>query len=189
MTLRALFLFIHVVFSMSVFGALAIEWLLLWRLRQATGMRHVQEALRGFRLLRVLAPLSVAPTVLSGMYLVRAVWGWRAAWIDVGFASLVLAAVVGVTTTALRIARLQRRNDGRDPILWVSFVMRTAIFTGIVFLMTVKPGLEESLVGMGTATAGGLVASLAILRAAHVEGLNDTEPHVGDSGWSPEESR
>ena len=50
----------------------------------------------------------------------------------------------------------------RDPILSVSFVMRTAIFMGIVFLMTVKPELEESLVGIGAATAVGVLASLAV---------------------------
>ena len=47
--------------------------------------------------------------------------------------------------------------------------MRTAIFTGIVFLMTVKPGLEESLTAIGAATAGGVLASLTISRAAITE--------------------
>jgi peroxiredoxin len=175
MTLRSFFLFVHVAASMGVFGTLAIEGVLLWHLRRATDPTHMRDTRNGFRLLRVLAPLSLAPMVMSGMYLVRTVWGWRAAWINVAFASLVLAAVVGVTSSALRIARLRKADDdpiggargqiGRDPIVAVSFVMRTAIFIGIVFLMTVKPGWEESLIGMGMATAGGLVASLAVRRA------------------------
>ena len=41
-----------------------------------------------------------------------------------------------------------------------------AIIVGIVFLMTVKPGLEESLAGIGAATAVGVVASLVVSRAA-----------------------
>ena len=173
MTLRSLFVFIHVVSAMGVFGALAIEGALLLRLRRAADTADVLDALSGFRLLRILAPLSLAPTVISGMYLVRIVWGWHAAWINVTFASLVLAVVVGVTTTALRVAHLRKADaDGesrgvqagyrRDPILSVSFVMRTAIFMGIVFLMTVKPDLEESLVGIGAATAVGGLASLAV---------------------------
>ena len=175
MTLRSFFLFVHVVASMGVSGTLAIEGVLIWRLRRATDPTHRRDTLNGFRLLRVLAPLSLAPTVMSGMFLMRTVWGSHAAWINVGFASLVLAAVVGVTSTAMRIARLRKADDdpiggsrgqiGRDPILVVSFVMRTAIFIGIVFLMTVKPGLEESLIGMSMATAGGLAASLAVRRA------------------------
>jgi len=202
MTLRSLFLFIHVVSAMVLGGTLAIEGALLVRLRRATGTTQMREALAGFRLLRVLAPLSLAPTVMSGMYLVRTVWGWRAAWINVGLASLVLAAVAGVTTTVLRVARLRKADRGpigesrgnrgdyrRDPILWASFVMRTAIFTGIVFLMTVKPGLDESLIAIGAATAGGVLVSLAALRAATVDGVNSEERHVAGSGWSPEESR
>jgi hypothetical protein len=178
MTLRSLFLFIHVVSSMGVFGTLAIEGALLLRLRRA-GTTEMREALEGFRLLRILAPLSLAPTVMSGMYLVRTVWGWRAAWINVAFASLVLAAMAGVTTTSLRVARLRsadggpvgrsRRSQGdyrRDPVLSVSFVMRTAIFTGIVFLMTVKPELDESLVVIGVAIVGGILASLAVSSAS-----------------------
>jgi len=46
-----------------------------------------------------------------------------------------------------------------------------AIFTGIVFLMTVKPGLEESLAGIGVATAVGILASLTIVRAAAIENV------------------
>jgi hypothetical protein len=181
MTLRSLFVFIHVVSAMGVFGTLAIEGALLLRLRRVADTADMLDALNGFRLLRVLAPLSLGLTVMSGMYLVRTVWGWRAAWIDVAFASLALAVVAGVTTTAVRVAHLRSAVGGglgqstgeagyaRDPILSVSFVMRTAIFTGIVFLMTVKPGLEESLTGIGAATAVGVVASLAVSRAAIIE--------------------
>jgi len=181
MTLRSLFVFIHVVSAMGVFGTLAIEGALLLRLRRVADTADLLDALNGFRLLRVLTPLSLGLTVMSGMYLVRTVWGWRAAWIDVAFASLALAVVAGVTTTAVRVAHLRTAEGGglgqstgetgyaRDPILLVSFVMRTAIFTGIVFLMTVKPGLEESLTGIGAATAVGVVASLAVSRAAIIE--------------------
>jgi hypothetical protein len=181
MTLRSLFVFIHVVSAMGVFGTLAIEGALLVRLRRVADTADLLDALNGFRLLRVLAPFSLGLTVMSGMYLVRTVWGWHAAWINVAFVRLVLAVVAGVTTTAVRVTHLRSAAGGgfgqsarqagypRDPILSVSFVMRTAIFTGIVFLMTVKPGLEESLAGVGVATAVGVVASLAVSRAAIVE--------------------
>jgi hypothetical protein len=134
------------------------------------------------------------------MYLVRTVWGWHAAWINVAFASLVLAVVAGVTTTALRVTHLRIAEGGpgqstghagyaRDPILSVSFVMRAAIFTGIVFLMAVKPGLEESLAGVGVATAVGVLASLTIFRAATIENVKREKRLVAGKGWSPEKSR
>ena len=112
MTLRSLFVFIHVVSAMGVFGTLAIEGALLLRLRRAADTADRLDALSGFRVLRVLAPLSLGPTVMSGMYLVRTVWGWHAAWINVAFASLVLAVVGGVTTTALRVAHLRSAAGG-----------------------------------------------------------------------------
>jgi hypothetical protein len=58
----------------------------------------------------------------------------------------------------------------------------------IVFLMTVKPGLEESLIGIGAATAGGVLASLAVLRAATVDALQG-EHNVAGRRWSKGESR
>lgn len=201
MTLRSLFVFIHVVSAMGVFGTLAIEGALLLRLRRVADAADMLDALKGFRLLRVLAPLSLGLTVMSGMYLVRTVWGWRAAWIDVAFASLALAVVAGVTTSALRVAHLRSAASGglgpstgqdgyaRDPILSVSFVMRMAIFMGIVFLMTVKPGLEESLAGIGAATVVGILASLTILRAATIENVKSEKRLVAGRGWSPEKSR
>lgn len=78
MTLRSLFVFIHVVSAMGVFGTLAIEGALLLRLRRVAGTADMLDALNGFRLLRALAPLSLGPTVMSGV-LGGTVWGWRAA--------------------------------------------------------------------------------------------------------------
>jgi hypothetical protein len=194
MTLRLLFLFIHVVSAMGVFGTLAIEGTLLLRLRRVTATTLRQDALNGFRLFRILGPLTLGPTVMSGMYLERTVWGWRAAWINVALGSLVFAAVVGIATTGLRIVRLQKTNGGSirksrdsqgdyglDPVLWVSFVMRAAIFTGIVFLMTVKPGLNESFIVISMATVGGFLASVAILRAASTEGVTRKELQIAES--------
>ena len=114
MTLRLLFVFIHVVSAMGVSGTLAIEGALLLRLRRVADTADLQDALTGFRLLRILAPLNLGLTVISGMYLVRTIWGWHAAWINVAFASLVPAAVAGVTTTAVRVAHL-RSAEGAGP--------------------------------------------------------------------------
>jgi hypothetical protein len=87
--------------------------------------------------------------------------------------ALVLAVVVGVTTTALRVAHLRKADaDGESRGVQAELQTRSdlicvirdedAIFMGIVFLMTVKPDLEESLVGIGAATAVGGLASLAV---------------------------
>ena len=166
MTLYTFLKFIHVLSAMAVCGALAIEGAAIARLHRATGPTDLRDALNGFRLLRILMPLTMVPTVISGMYLVRTAWSWRAPWITVALASLVLVLVAGVTTTARSVAHVRKAQQGghtRDWISWPSFVMRAAIFAGIVFLMTVKPGLRGSLAAIGVAAAGGLLASLGIL--------------------------
>jgi hypothetical protein len=100
MTLGSFLLFINVISAMGVSGTLAIEGALLLRLRCAIGAAQMRDALNGFRLLRILTPLTFAFTVTSGMYLVRTVWGWSAAWINVSLASLVVATALGVPTSA-----------------------------------------------------------------------------------------
>jgi hypothetical protein len=64
-----------------------------------------------------------------------------------------------------------------------------AIIVGIVFLMRVKPGLEESLAGIGAATAVGVLASLAVSRAAIIERVENKKRHVTGRDWSPEGSK
>jgi hypothetical protein len=55
--------------------------------------------------------------------------------------------------------------------------------------MTVKPEFEESLAGIGAATAVGVLASLAVSRAAIIEKVERKKRHVTGRDWSPEESR
>jgi hypothetical protein len=122
--------------------------------------------------------LSMAATVLSGVYLATTVWGWRGAWIGVGLAGLLLIGMIGAIGTGRTMARLHAAatDAGGDapgrgpqahryyPVLWASFKARVAILVGIVFLMTVKPPLEGSLIAMAVAIAAGFLASLGSLR-------------------------
>jgi hypothetical protein len=170
--LRSLFLFLHVTSAMGVFAALGVEAVVLVLLRRAANAADVSTALQGFRLVPPVGGLSLAGTLLTGVYLATTVWRWQGAWIGLGFAGMLLTAVIGATTTGRRIPRLAaaaseaaraapttRSQDlQRDPVLWASFQARVALLTGIVFLMTVKPSPTGSLVVMAIAIAVGLVA-------------------------------
>jgi hypothetical protein len=174
MLAHSLVLFVHVTAAMGVFAALGIEGLALVTLRRATSSAEIHAALRGFRLLPRLAPLSLAATVLSGIYLASTGWAWRGAWIGTAFAGLILTAIVGAATTGPRVARLGRAlaegtaaGSGpgpRDPILVTSFLTRAALLIGIVFLMTTKPGPGGSVGAMAAAIVAGLLTSLPSLR-------------------------
>jgi hypothetical protein len=52
------------------------------------------------------------------------------------------------------------RQQLGDPLLWTSIQTRAAIALGIVFLMTVKPGLGEALLTIGLALVLGLALAL-----------------------------
>jgi hypothetical protein len=74
-----------------------------------------------------------------------------------------VTSAIGAATTGPGIARLQNTlnpDQGRDPILLASLIIRAAILIGIVFLMTVKPPLGASLIAMATAAGAGFLAAL-----------------------------
>jgi hypothetical protein len=74
-----------------------------------------------------------------------------------------VTAAIGAAATGPRIERLRntlKSDDRRDPLLLASFIIRTFILVGIVFLMTVKPPLGASLIAMATAAGAGFLAAL-----------------------------
>jgi hypothetical protein len=156
--LRLLVVFIHVCGAMGLFGAAAIEGASLLQLHAPGG---VTVAMRGFGLARRVGSLSFAFTLASGVALTQAVWGWQAAWIGVALSAIGLMIVIGATTTRRAMGRLQTSGDvsAASASLMSSFVVRTSLLIGIVFLMTVKPPLEESLLAIAAALGvGGLLA-------------------------------
>jgi hypothetical protein len=161
--IRTVLVFIHVTSAIGVFGALAIEGAVLLQIRRSADSVHLRTALNDFRLVPRVAIPSLLVTILSGLYLTATVWGWRTAWIDVGLLGLIVTAAIGAAATGPGIARAQKTLNavgGRDPLLLGSFIMRTFLLIGIVFLMTVKPPLEASLIAMATAAGAGLLAVL-----------------------------
>ena len=176
--LRSILLFVHVCSAMGMFAALGVEAAALRQLGRGADAPDVRAALQGYWLVPRVGALSLAVALLSGAYLATTAWGWQVAWIDVSVAGLVLIAAVGATMTRRGVASLQTagadagggpsrsgswESDG-DRVLRASFAARLAILAGIVFLMTVKPGLEGSLVAMAVAVAAAGFGSYASLR-------------------------
>jgi uncharacterized membrane protein SirB2 len=156
---RLLVVFIHVCAAMGIFGAGAIEGASLLQLHRLGGK---PTALDGFGLAQRLGSISFALILLSGIFLTQTTWGWEAAWIRVSMFGLIAMIAIGATVTRRAMARLRVTPDapGGDSALTRSFLMRLAILVGIVFLMTVKPPLMESLTAMGIAAGAGFLAGL-----------------------------
>jgi hypothetical protein len=154
MTIWSLALFVHVLSAMGLFGAIVLEGAALarHRLSPAANPGDAIEA----RLAGRLGGISMLAIVASGGYLMAHVWGWRTAWLDVALLTIVATVAIGIVTA---------RMPGEE-IRLASFALRSALFAGIVFLMTVKPGLAQALVVVTTAAAVGLAAGVRVYRVA-----------------------
>jgi hypothetical protein len=152
--------FIHVCAAMGIFGAAAIEGASVLELNRAGAS---PTALQGFGLARRLGSISFALILLTGIFLTQTVWGWQIAWISVSMSSIVVMVAIGATVTRRAMARLRGpapdAAGAYDALVW-SFLTRVGILIGIVFLMTVKPPLKESLIAVAAATGAGFLAGL-----------------------------
>lgn len=171
MSLYPFALFMHIVGALGMFAALGLEWMSVLNLRRAATAEEVQLWSRGTAVVRRLGPASLVTILVAGVYLTITSWGMTP-WILVTLASLLLFPVLGALS-GMRLAMAGRSAAGahgvlsasvrqqlQQPILLASIQARTAIALGIVFLMTVKPGLSGSLLAIGVATALGLAPSL-----------------------------
>ena len=171
---RSLLLFLHVSAAMGIVAAFGVEGLMLVQLRRdAAGART---ALGNYRYAQRVGVASVILAIVTGVYLASAYWGWRGAWMGVGFLTLVAIAVVGATLTGVPVARAMRADSdsarvgadlGLPGTLALSFAIRIALFFGIVFLMTVKPAAPlPALLTILVTVAIGIVVGLPARRRA-----------------------
>ena len=171
MSLYSLALFLHIVGALGVFTALGLEWTCLWHLRRATTAEQAQQWLGGFAFLGRVYPVSWTAIILPGIYMTITVWGW-VAWIGNALAAILLLPILGVALSGRQLAVIgpavaaergllspTLRQRLADPLLWASIQTRVAIALGIIFLMTVKPGLGGSLLTIGVAVVLGLASA------------------------------
>jgi hypothetical protein len=125
---------------------------------------------------------SVILLAAAGIGMALLVWGWRTGWIDVSAISVVLLGLIGPFVLEPRMRAIEREAlatpDGplpatlaarlHDPVIATGLQTMLAGLFGIVFLMTNKPGVEQSVVAMAIAVALGVVSSLPYWLAARL---------------------
>jgi hypothetical protein len=184
MSLYTIALFLHVMGALGMFGALGIEWAAAGPLQRATDVAQARPLIRVLRSMRRVAGPSAVTLLVTGIYMVATTSAGRQPWIGLGLLGLVLLALLGGGVTGRRMAAIARDVDAastkgdsprfrlEDPVLVVSLRLRTAVATGVVFLMTTKPAAGLALAVMGAAVAFGLAWSGPVLgrrRSAGVE--------------------
>jgi hypothetical protein len=140
-----------------------------------------------------LFPVAILGLFGSGAYLASETtfpWGWRTAWVDVGIAALVVLTIQGAgiaERTGHKLgAALQANGPGPlgpearrmalHPGLWVVEFSNLGIVFGVVWNMTQKPGLGESIAAVLVGYAVGAALALLVTRSAQEELGAASEP-------------
>lgn len=181
MSIYSFALFLHIAGSLGFFITLGLEWTSLHQIKNAGTSEQVRAWISIFNGTRRFGMASTLTIIVAGIYLMASAWG-GAAWIIVTLAAMGLMIVLINTLTrprTLAIAQVVTAGKGpmssavqslvNDPRLWISIQTRMAISLGIVFLMTVKPGLGGSLLTISMAIVIGLASSLPMIRRKSVK--------------------
>ncbi len=138
-------------------------------------------------------PIAILGLFGTGAYMTSETtfpWTWSTPWIEVGIAALVVLTVQGAgiaERTGHKLgAALQANGPGPlgpearrmalHPGLWVVEFSNIGIVFGVVWNMTEKPGLGESIAAVLVGYAVGAVLALLITRSAQEELGTATEP-------------
>ena len=169
-------LFLHIVGAVGIFVALGLEWTGLWQIRSATTPQQVGGWMRILKSVRKFGFASMLATVVTGIYMMMAVWGGEA-WIIVTVGSLILMIALAQVVTAPRMMAIWRalatekvplsqtfHSLANHPLLGISIQTRVAIALGIVFLKIVQPDWGGSLITIGIAIVLGAASVLPMLR-------------------------
>jgi len=170
-------LFLHVVGALLLIATLTLEGIALWQMRRAAMVERVRDSVAIASLTRQVGPASAVGILLPGLYMTATTWGFIP-WIGTSLIAWLVVGVLGAVN-GIRLGSLGRAvaagGEGfstelatrvKDPLFAASWRLRVAIVLGIVFLMTGKPGLWESLLVIAAAAAVGVVSSLPAWRAA-----------------------
>ncbi len=172
MNIYSITLFLHIVGALGFFSAFALEFTALRQIQHAMLSDQVRSWMRILAGTRKLVEISSLTILVSGIYM--AVTAWRhVAWTGVALVSVVLLILLAAILTRPHTADLEKAlTDEKGPLsqnfrelanhrrMELSLKTRMTITLGIIFLMTVKPGLEGSLLTMAVAIVTGLAWSI-----------------------------
>ena len=179
-------IFVHVMGAIAVFvgyGSLALAVMAMRRASHAEQVRAITSTLLSTRKIGPERVSAIDVIVVAGVLMI-AFTGFdmaftfqllRAPWVDVAIGSFLVLAPIGLLVTNPRLHRIEDaasneptgpissvlRAQTHDPLLALELGGALGILIGLIYLMTTKPGLVDSLVAMLVAVAVGLALSFA----------------------------
>jgi hypothetical protein len=165
-------LYVHLLALFIGIGAGSVLLACLFQLRAApTAEQAVPWGILSGKVAR-LFPVAILGLFGTGAYMTSDVWTWSTRWIEVAIAGLVLLAVQGAGIAERTAKKLEAalRANGPGPLgpeaqrmrlhpgLWVVELSNLGLVMGIVWIMTQKSGLGESI----AAVLGGYLVGAAL---------------------------
>jgi hypothetical protein len=167
--LYSISLFLHITGALALFAALGIEWLCFVNLRRSETKDSICEWINQASILKRLFPIASILLLITGIYMSIAVWK-DAGWVIIGFIGLVALAIAGGVVTGKKFDAIKNAAEkGNEPPLpevlkmindksmWTSLHVRTAIVLGIVYIMTLKTDLLDSMIVLVIAAILGFI--------------------------------
>ncbi len=173
--LYPLLVFVHLLGAVGLFAAIAVEALLLRRLRAAETAADARASLGLLASTFRGGPAAMAAVLVSGAAMMAMAWG-REAWLVAAFVGLVAMGALGGAVSLRRVRRLRAalasegdprlseafRSELAAGALTASLRLRLAIGVGILALMTFKPGAAGSTLVLAAAAVLGIAAGLPL---------------------------
>lgn len=168
MLLYKIALFLHVSGALMLCTAMAIEWLGVINIRKVDTLEGIREFVLNYSRLKKIGGAAIILILIPGIYMMVVVWH-GAAWIMIGFIGLILLGAIGGGITGRKMRAIENLLTDKntmtpqletflsDKAFLFSIKIRTAIFLGIIFLMTVKTDLVDSLITLAAAIVFGFV--------------------------------
>ncbi len=185
MNLYTIVLFLHIISAIGVCIGVSVLLLGVALLRRAQRVEQVRSTLAFVMTAFPIAEFSMLLLLAAGFYLALSAWSLGTSWIAVTLVSLLLmiALVAALIRPRMRAIVMATREipDGsfpsqlskriHDPVLFTVLLIQAVLLLGIVFLMTTKPELANSIIVMVVALVLGLALGVLVSRATRTRGL------------------
>jgi hypothetical protein len=173
MSLYSVLLYVHVLGAMGYVSGTIFSLLGLFALRNARRVEQARSILGLVERSGQVSGISLLILLVAGLLMTITTWGWQTGWIDVTLGTLVLlfgsGALMGIRRHRITVL-IKDMPDGPipgdieqmmyDPWMGMGIYLLVTLLLGIIFLMTVKPGLSGSLLVIGISILLGLGVSL-----------------------------
>ena len=168
MSLYSIAVFIHVTGAILFGFIIGIEWIMVLRLRNAETREDALSALGFAKLIGIMSPITWLSILIPGFYMISQAWGW-AAWVDIALVGWLILFISGMLITRRKLTRLAKQletGSSMDPSvkkqlksngLLSGLQLRTSITLAIIFMMTVKPTFQISIIVLLISFAGALI--------------------------------